>query len=64
MELRKFKGIPFMLFRVFEDRDRAKYLAEAVRNQGYYARVIAKNGKFEVWVSRNPQWFYSFGEKG
>ncbi len=51
-------GIPFILYRTSKRKATANSVARKLRNKGYYVRVLRKSVGYEIWVSRNPRWFY------
>jgi hypothetical protein len=51
-------GIPFVLHRTSRKKSTANSVAQNFRNKGYYVRVIKTAKGYEIWVSRNPRWFY------
>jgi histidinol-phosphate/aromatic aminotransferase/cobyric acid decarboxylase-like protein len=55
---RLINGIPFILFRVSRKKTTANSVAKTLRNKGYYVRIIKTSRGYEIWVSKNPRWFY------
>jgi len=55
---RYINGIPFILYRTSKQKTTADSVAKRLRNKGYYVRVIKTKKGYEVWVSKNPRWFY------
>jgi len=55
---RTIDNIPFILYRISRKKSTANSIAKKIRNRGYYARVIKTRKGYEIWVSRNPRWFY------
>jgi len=56
---KNFDGIPFYLFEIVDNKNKANEIAEKMRKAGYYARVISDD-KFKVYVSTNPRWFFEW----
>ena len=55
---RRIEGISFVLYRTSRKKTTANSVAKTLRNKGYYARIVKTLGGYEVWVSKNPRWFY------
>ncbi|MFW6122073.1 MAG: hypothetical protein ACOC80_14415 [Petrotogales bacterium] len=61
MRVKEIDGIPFYFYSKHRTKKAANVQASRLRNQGYYARVFGSRSGIEVWVSKNPRWFYKLG---
>jgi hypothetical protein len=57
-KVRYINGIPFLLYRISRKKVTANSVANSLRNKGYYVRILESPKGHEVWVSKNPRWFY------
>jgi len=62
MKQRMMDGIPFILFKEYVNKITAKSAAKTLRDRGYYVRVIRTSRNYEIWVSKNPRWFYKLAK--
>jgi len=56
---KKIEGIPYILYRISHTKKTADSVARQIRDYGYYVRVIESIKGYEIWVSKNPRWFYA-----
>ena len=60
MIIKYFNEIPFLLYKTVKTKKEAESIAERIRKEGYYVRKIKNPDGIEIWVSKNPRWFYRF----
>jgi|GEM_PF-1856170 len=62
MNEKYFDEIPFILYRISKKKTTANSVAKGLRNKGYYVRVVKMSRGYEIWVSKNPRWFYKISK--
>jgi len=57
-------GIRFYRYRTSHTKKIANDVANKIRNQGHYVRVLKTSKGYEIWVSLNPRWYYNWPFSG